>query len=194
MGSYFAFGLCLNNFFRKRTSQSLTLSEREEDRPSLSDLELRLKQGKEVAIVSMFSDNVQYQIRQPLKALLITNEEKQLLERVFTDRELDMIIGRKVITTPLDATCNIVKNKLACFTEMVLSLDKLDNNDNMEDGRLSNILLRYHMTGSKEFTHFEPVTHQYKRRKNREFILLTLRITDQKDNGTTDGPDCSFPH
>ena len=60
---------------------------------------------------------------------------------------------------PLDANDNIVKmDKLACITELVLSLDELNNTDNLEDGRLSNILLRYHVTGSEEFTCFEPVT------------------------------------
>ena len=51
-------------------------------------------------------------------------------------------------------------DKLACITEMVLRLDKFDN---LEDGRLSNALLKYHVTGSGEFTSFEPVTPQYKR-------------------------------
>ena len=43
------------------------------------------------------------------------------------------------------------------------------------------------MSGSEEFTSFEPLAHQYKRLKNREFASLTLRILDQKDNGITDG-------
>ena len=42
-----------------------------------------LNQGKEVAILSMFSDNIQYQIKKSLKVLLLTNEDKQLLEGVF---------------------------------------------------------------------------------------------------------------
>ena len=37
-----------------------------------------LDSSKEVAIISIFSNNVQYQIKEPLKVLLITNEEKQL--------------------------------------------------------------------------------------------------------------------
>ena len=65
----------------------------------------------------MFSNNIQYQIRESLKVLLITNEEKQLLEGVFTDRELNVSIGRKLITTLLDANDNIIKiDKLACIT------------------------------------------------------------------------------
>ena len=85
-----------------------------------------------------------------MKVLLIMSKERQLLEGVFTDRDLNASIGRKLITTPLDANNNITKiDKLACITETVLRLDKLDN---LEDGRLSNVLLRYHVTGSEEFT------------------------------------------
>ena len=80
------------------------------------------------------------------------NEKKQLPEGVFMDRELNTSIGRKLITIPLDANDIIVKtDKLACVTEVVLSLDELDNTDNLEDGRVSNVLLRYHVTGSEEF-------------------------------------------
>ena len=147
-----------------------------------------LDSSKEAAVVSMFSDNVQYQLTNPLKVLLITNEEKQLQERVFMDRELNASVGRKVITTPLDTNRNIVKtNKMECVTEVVLNLDELHNTDSLEDRRL-NILLRYHMTGSEKFTCFEPVTPQYKGLKNEEFAFLTLRIMDQKNNGVTDGP------
>ena len=111
----------------------------------------------------MFSNNVQYWIREPLKVLLITNEEKQLLKGMFMHKELSVFIGRKVITTLLDTNENVIKaDKLACITEMVLSLDELDNTDNLEDGNLSNILLRYHMTGCEEFTHLKLVTPQYK--------------------------------
>ena len=66
-------------------------------------------QGKVAAIVSMFSNNIQYQIWEPLKVLLIMNKEKQLLERVFMDRELNVSIGKTLITTPMDANDNIIK-------------------------------------------------------------------------------------
>ena len=90
--------------------------------------------GKEFAIVSMFSDNVQYQIREPFKVLLITNEKRQLLKRTFMGRELSTFIGRKVITTLLDTNKNFIKtNKLAQVTVMVPSLNKLDSTDNLED-------------------------------------------------------------
>ena len=73
-------------------------------------------------------------------------------------------------------TDNIIKmEKLTCITEMALSLEELDNIDNLEDERLSNILLRYYVTGSEEFTSFELVTSP------------TLRIMDQKENSIIDG-------
>ena len=59
----------------------------------ISNLDL----SNEVTIVSMFSNNIQYQIREPLKVLLIMNEEKQLLDGVFMDRELNVSIERKLI-------------------------------------------------------------------------------------------------
>ena len=114
--------------------------------------------GKEIAVVSMFSDNVQYQIRKPLKVLLITNEEKMLSEGMFMDRELNLSARRKVIMA-LDADENVIKtNKLADVTEMIISLDELDNTDNLKDRRISNVLFSYHVTDSEEFTRCEPIT------------------------------------
>ena len=43
------------------------------------------------------------------------------------------------------------------------------------------------MIGSEEFTSFEPSTPQYKRRRNGNFVSLTLRIMDEKCNGITGG-------
>ena len=138
--------------------------------------------GKEVATVSMFSDNIQYQIKEPVKVLLDTNEEKELLKGVYTNRGRNASIGRK-LKSLLDFHDYVIKtNKLADVTEMIISVDKLDNTNNLEDGRLSNVLLRCHVSDSKESTCFEPVTPQYKKLKNGEFSSLMLRITDQKNN------------
>ena len=63
----------------------------------------------------------------------------------------------------------IKKNKLKGITEMTLNLDELDNTDNLEDGRLSNVLLTYHVDAHKDFTRFEPHTPQYKKLKSGEF-------------------------
>ena len=101
-----------------------------------------LIQGKEVIFVSMFSDNSLYQIRNPSKVLLITNEGKQLPKGTFAYRELNAFIERKVITTLLDNENNIVKtDKLAGIIKVVLSLDKLKNTDNLEDGNSATFYL-----------------------------------------------------
>ena len=70
---------------------------------------------------------------------------------------------------------------------MILCLDELNNTDNFEDGRPSNVLLTYHVTADEDFTCFEPNIPQYKKLKNGEFVSLTLRIMDKKNNVITDG-------
>ena len=82
----------------------------------------------------------------------------------------------------------IKTNKLKGITEMILNLNELDDTDNLEDGRPSNVLLTYHVTADEDFTCFEPHTPKYKKLKNGQFVSLTLRITDQKNNVITDGP------
>ena len=79
-------------------------------------------------------------------------------------------------------------NKLKGITEISLSLDELDNSNNLKDGRPSNSLLTYYVTSNEDFMHFEPQNPQYKKLKNEEFTSLTLRITDQNNNIITDGP------
>ena len=145
--------------------------------------------GMEVAIISLFSDNIQYQIRESLNVLLIMNKEKLLPKGKFTGKELSTFVEKKVITTPLDTSENVIKmDKLVRVTEVVFSLEELDNTDNLEERNLSNVLLRHHVTANGEFTSFEQVTPQYKRLKNWELNSLTLRIMDQNDNSITDGP------
>ena len=80
------------------------------------------------------------------------------------------------------------KNKLSGITEMIINSNELDNSNNLEDGRLSNALLTYHVAADEDFTHFEPNTPQYKKLKNGEFTSLTLGITNQNGNVITDGP------
>ena len=86
------------------------------------------------------------------------------------------------------------KNKLSGITEMIFNSNELDNSDNLEDGRPSDVLPTYHVIDDddKDFARFEPHTPQYKRLKDRKFTsltlrILTLRITDQAGNTLTDG-------
>ena len=72
--------------------------------------------------------------------------------------------------------------------KMVISLNELDNSDNLEDGRPRNTLFTHYVTGPEYFTCFEPSTPQYKKFKNGMITFLTLKITDQNNNIITDGP------
>ena len=72
--------------------------------------------------------------------------------------------------------------------KMAISLNKLNNSDNLEDGKPSNTLFTYYVTGPEYSTRFEPVTPQYKALKDDTITSLTLKITDQANNVITDGP------
>ena len=120
---------------------------------------------------------------------MVTEWGKDVAGRDFTVSELSTFIGRNLLFTPLNSSKNIIKtNKLAGITEMVISLNELNISDHLEDGKPSNVLLRYHMTSSEELMNFEPVSPQYKKLKDVELTSLNLRITDQKGNGMTVGP------
>ena len=73
-------------------------------------------------------------------------------------------------------------------TKMTISLNELNNSDNLEDGQPSNALFTYYVTAPEYFTCFEPCTPQYKKLKNGTMTSLTLKITDQANNIMTDGP------
>ena len=75
-------------------------------------------------------------------------------------------------------------------TKITISLNKLNNSDNLEDGKPSNTLFTYFVTSSEYFMHFEPQSPQYKKLKNDTIKLsLTLAITDQNNDIITDGPE-----
>ena len=70
---------------------------------------------------------------------------------------------------------------------MVISLDELDNSDNLEDGKPNNALLTYHVSSPEYFMRFELKTPQYKKLKNGEITSLALKIMDQNGDIITNG-------
>ena len=145
--------------------------------------------SKEVAVVRMLSDNIQYKMTKPLGLQLVDDGEKQILNGSYTKRELDAIVGRKHIISDLDNDPQIIKtNKLAKVIDMIINLDELNNSDNLEDRHPSNTLFTCDVFGSEDFTQFEPHTPQYKKLKGGQIVSLTLRIMDQAGNIITDGP------
>ena len=145
--------------------------------------------SKEIAVVSMFSDNIQYKVTETFNLKLIDNSEKQILIGSYTKREIDAIAGRKPILADLSNDFRIIKmNKLAKVIDMIFNLSKLDNGGNLKVGKPSDALFMYYVSSSKDFTHFEPQTPQYKKLKGGQIVSLTLRIADQNNNVITDGP------
>ena len=145
---------------------------------------------KEIAIVDVFSDNVQYEITTPLLFELKVGEvktKKAIPSGTYTSRELSSFISGNTKLTPLDKDPRVVKtNKLANVFKLNFALAELDNNYNLDDGVLSNVLLSYHVTDYGGVTNFEPKNPTYKKMKTGSFNSLTLRITDQNENLLTD--------
>ena len=148
------------------------------------DLSYPIK-GKEIAVVSMLSNNVQCCLQGSIEVLSVMGKKIVLNEGVYTCKELDSLIGVKMKSRMDDRDDVLRTSMLDNGTKLIISLNKLDNSDNLEDGRPSNTLFTYYVTGPEYFTHFEPVTPQYKKLKNGMITSLTLKITDQAGNIVT---------
>ena len=145
---------------------------------------------KEIAVIRMLSDNVQYQI---LKVRLvmdpISDTKKMVPNGTYASRELISMLEGMIELNQFEIDDQVTKtNKLKGIREITLNLDELNNSDNLKNGRPSHELLTYHVNAHEDFMHFEPQTPQYKKLKNGEFTSLNLRITDQNNNVITDGP------
>ena len=127
-------------------------------------------------------------LKEPIKVLLKTGKEIDLKKGVYMDKELNALIGLELKSQMDDRDDVLRTNKLENVTKLAISLEELDNGDNLEDGRPSNTLFMYYVTGPEYSTHFEPHTPQYKELKNSTIVSLALKITDQNNNIITSGP------
>ena len=144
--------------------------------------------GKEIAVVSMHISNSQILLHRSIEVLSLTGKKIVLNKGVYMDKELNSLIGTELKSQMLDSHNDILRtNKLERITKMIIRLNELNNSDNLEDGRPSNILFTYHVTSSECYTLFEPQSSQYKKLKNDTITSLTLAITDQTNNIITDG-------
>ena len=144
---------------------------------------------KEITVIRMLSDNVKYEILK-LRSVMdpISNTKKTIPKGAYAGRELISMLEGIVELNQFEVDDQVTKtNKLKGITEITLNLNELNNSDNLKDGRSSNELLTCHVTDDKDFMHFKPQNPQYKKLKNGEFTSLNLRITDQNNNGITDG-------
>ena len=146
-------------------------------------------EGPEVTVVIMLSDNVQYWLKGYNKVQLKSGEEIMLKKGVYTDKELNSLIGMELKSQMISSRDDILRtNKLDNVTKMAISLEELDNSDNLKDGRPRNAFFTYYVTSTEYSTPFKPCTPQYKKLKNGTITSLTLKITDQNDSIITNGP------
>ena len=90
--------------------------------------------NKEIAVVSLFSKYVQYWVTgDNLKFELKTGKKVSLPKgMMYTDEELNAMIGLEYKSTMFHNNYATKKNKLGDITEMVISLNKLNNSDNLK--------------------------------------------------------------
>ena len=90
--------------------------------------------SKEVAVIRMLSDNVQYQILK-LRAVMdpISNMKKLIPSGTYAGRQLLSIVEGMVELNQFEVDDQVTKmNKLKGITEMIINLDELDNSDNLK--------------------------------------------------------------
>ena len=145
---------------------------------------------REIAVVSMHIINFQILLHRSIEVLSITGKKIVLNKGVYTDNELNSLIGMELKSQMLDSHNDIQRtNKLVNGTKITISLNELNNSDNLEDGKPSNTLFTYFVTNPEYFTRFKPQSPQYKKLKNDTITSLTLAITDQNNDIITDGPE-----
>ena len=127
--------------------------------------------NKEITVIRMLSDNVQYNILKLREVMDPTSDAKKTIPRgTYAGRELLSIVEGMVELNQFEIDDQVTKmNKIKGITEMIINLDELNNSDNLKDGRPSNELLTYYVTSNEDFTCFEPQTPQYRKLKNGEF-------------------------
>ena len=136
------------------------------------DLSYPIRSDKEIAVVSMLSNNVQYQLQGSTEVLLKIGKKIVLNKGVYTDRKLNSLIGLELKSQMLDSCNDVLRtNKLVKVTKMTISLNELDNSDNLKDGLPSNTLFTYYVASHEYSTRFEPVTPQYKKLRHGEMFF-----------------------
>ena len=90
--------------------------------------------SKEVTVINMFSDNVQYGIIKPRTIIdsISPGNEKLILCRTYAGRELISVSEGMVAFTHFVNDDGVMTNNLVGITEMIFNLNDLDNSDNLD--------------------------------------------------------------
>ena len=87
------------------------------------DVSYPICSSKEITVMSMLSENTQYEMTKPLKLKLVYGSEKEVLNKTYTSRELNTFVEGKHIISDLDTDPQIIKtNKLAKVTNMIFKI------------------------------------------------------------------------
>ena len=121
------------------------------------DLSYPIHSKKEIAVVSMHIINSQIFLHRFIEVLSVTGKKIVLNKGVYMDKELNSLIGTELKSQMLDSRNDIQRtNKLVNGTKISISLNELNNSDNLKDGRPRNTLFTYFVTSLEYFTHYEP--------------------------------------
>ena len=111
------------------------------------DLSYPIHSKKEIAVVSMHISNSEILLHRSIEFLLKTGQKIVLNKGVYTDKELNSLIGMELKSQMLDSRNDVQRtNKLVNGTKITISLNELNNSDNLEDGKPSNTLFTYFVT------------------------------------------------
>ena len=128
------------------------------------DLSYPICSKKKIAVVSIHISNSQILLHRSIEVLFITGKKIVLNKGVYTDKELNSLIGMELKSQMLDSRNDIQRtNKLVYGTKITITLNELDNSDNLEDGKPSNTLFTYYVTSPEYFMHFKPQFPQYRK-------------------------------
>ena len=113
------------------------------------DLSYSIDSDNEITVIIMHSNNSQILLHRSIEVLLKTGQKIVLNKGVYMDNELNSLIGTELKSRMLDSRDDILRtNKLERITKMIISLNELDNSNNLKDGRPSNVLFTYYVTSS----------------------------------------------
>ena len=108
------------------------------------DLSYPIHSKKEITVVSIHNSNSQILLHRSIEYFLKTGKKIVLNKGVYTDKEPNSLTGTELKSQMLNSHNDIQRtNKLVNGTKITISLNKLDNSDNPEDGRPSNTLFTY---------------------------------------------------
>ena len=107
------------------------------------DLSYPIHSKKEIAVVSMHISNSKILLHRSIEFLLKTGKKIVLNKGVYTDKELNSLIRMELKSQMLDSSNDIQRtNKLVNDTKITISLNELNNSDNLEDGNPATPYLR----------------------------------------------------